>query len=164
MRPKVNDPESIPKEAKIQKCDCVNKCDIFWIIFKRCLPMQKLQTDISYAFWDIASETNVGNAKFLEKNPLICKKVCTPHAWGGLKIMWLRVMGWHNLTNQQTDLVAQHRKCYGHSEMPEIHSQTAGIHLGKQWPHLMCFVCSPWGTRSLSYAKIIIFSGFFYFS
>ncbi len=59
---------------------------------------------------------------------------------------------WHNLTNQQTDFVAQHLKCcYGHSEVPEqslsskyfciiasqnglprLCSQTADIHLRKQ--------------------------------
>ncbi len=34
-------------------------------------------------------------------------------------IMWLCVMGRHNLTNQWADLIAQHLKCcYGHSEMP----------------------------------------------
>ncbi len=31
----------------------------------------------------------------------------------------LCAMGLHNLTNQQTDLVAQHLKCFDHSKMPE---------------------------------------------
>ncbi len=36
------------------------------------------------------------------------------------KVMWLCAMGRNNLTNQWTDLVAQHLKCcFGHSEMPE---------------------------------------------
>ncbi len=103
MRPKGADPECIPKEAKIQKCECANTCDIFGIIFKWCLPMQKWQTDISYAFWRIASVRNVENTK------LICKKVCTPHTWGALKIMWLCVRGWHNLTNQRTGPISLHR-------------------------------------------------------
>ncbi len=75
----------------------------------------------------------------------------------------------------------QHLKCYGHSKMLEqslsskyfciIASlsymtafQTAGIHLRKQWLHLFCFIYSLWGASNLLYIKIIIFSGFSYFS
>ncbi len=39
-------------------------------------------------------------------------------------------------------------------------SKTAGIHLWKQWSHLLCFFCS----RHLLYMKIIHFCGFSYFS
>ncbi len=57
------------------------------------------------------------------------------------KVLWLCTMGRDNLTNQWTDLIAQHLKCcFGRSEMPEqnssskyLRSQTAGIHLRKQW-------------------------------
>ncbi len=84
------------------------------------------------------------------------------------KVMCLCAMGWQTLTNQWTDLVPQHLKCYGHSEMPEqslwskylciiasqiclkqLRFQTAGIHLRKQWPHLFCLVCLLWGANNL---------------
>ncbi len=35
------------------------------------------------------------------------------------KVMWICTMGQDNLTNQLTDLIAQHLKCFGPSEMPE---------------------------------------------
>ncbi len=90
------------------------------------------------------------------------KRICRINSSMRIKIA-LCGMGWHNLTNQRTDLVAQHLKCcYGHSEMPEqslskyfcifclpepsymtvfLNSR----HPRKQWPHSLCFVCSLWG-------------------
>ncbi len=130
-------------------------------------------------------ETSISGKKTL------IRKVFTL-TWGGFWLVWKRVNAdngrWkhiyrinsamrikkshvtlHNLTNQWTDLVAQHLKCgYGHSEMTEQslsskyfwiiaswncltqqHSQTAGIQLGKHWPHLLCFVCSFWCASNL---------------
>ncbi len=43
-----------------------------------------------------------------------------------------------------------------------LRSQTAGIHLWKQWLHLLCFICSLWGASNLLYMTIIIFIGFSY--
>ncbi len=39
--------------------------------------------------------------------------------------------------------------------LTRLRSQTAGIHLWKQWQRLLCFACSLWDTSNLSFMKII---------
>ncbi len=97
------------------------------------------------------------------------------------KWMWLCTMGWDNLTNQRTDLVAQHLKLWlVFSEMPEqslsskyfsiivynltcVPKQQASTS-EKNDRYELCFICLLWGTSNSSYRKMIILSGFSYFS
>ncbi len=83
-------------------------------------------------------------------------------AWAFKNAMWLCAMGWHNLTNQRTDFVAQYLKCcYGSFWSARAKSvvkvflynclpvwsattafPTADIHLQKQDRIYCVFICS----------------------
>ncbi len=131
-----------------------------WISNKNALIRKKVFTLAWGGFWLVRKRVNANNGRWkciLRINS--SKRI--------KKVIWLCSMGQQNLTNQRTDLIPQHLKCcYGHSEMPEqslskyfyiIASQNcyttaftnSSIHLRKQRPHSLCFVCSLWGARNL---------------
>ncbi len=103
-------------------------------------------------------ETHLPN-KFL---PWVSKKSCD-------FALWVR----DNLTKQRTDLVHSIYKllwsfwnAWGKSDikvflynyLTRLRSQAAGIHLRKQWLHLLCFVCSLWGASNLYHIWKLLYS------
>ncbi len=89
------------------------------------------------------------------------------------KVMWLCALRWDNLTNQRTDLIHSicmllwsFWKAWGKSVikvflyncLTRLCSQTAGILLRMQWPHLLCYICSLWWANNLDHIWKLLYS------